>query len=442
MKSKKSLIHLTNSNYTTLLRSLGFSEKPLSSYQIKKKMEKQGLDQTSSPYVYEMIKNLNPDTFDDQIVNLFRWTEIPGRKIAEQNLVRKLKKYLGKKFEHNLDFEVKFEKNEFNDELIIINPFETVATIKLYKQLDFQDDSKNEISKRRVENRYLSPRLIIIHSENVEEVYLNKKNDHIQLNLASHLDPYSRIDYQIELTKSSNHALNVEYPERVKEIENQIDNIYEKQRQGYIKNGDPVYPRSPVGDEFEILRKELNEIFLNSRYHKYYLNVRGLIIYILGEQELELRDKRVHNKRIDNVLTNLANNYLSQFPFLLHYEDFEKCYSIINQNKKYYGVEILKKTAEELRYQINSSEYFLSFWVTKRYFQEITLYLLYGINEGLLDDKPEYGKLIQNYSLRTLNLIKEYLAEEHEKIETQINYIDTKYIDAEELMRGYTFPLS
>jgi repressor of nif and glnA expression len=52
---------LTRPNYTQLLRILGKVDHPLSSYQIKKEMEKAGMKESESPYVYDMLRQLTPD---------------------------------------------------------------------------------------------------------------------------------------------------------------------------------------------------------------------------------------------------------------------------------------------------------------------------------------------------------------------------------------------
>ena len=69
--------YLTKEKYRDLLWIVGTSPKPLTTYQIKKKLEeKKEFAQTSSPYVYEMIKKLHVSFIDSNFQYLFNWDTI------------------------------------------------------------------------------------------------------------------------------------------------------------------------------------------------------------------------------------------------------------------------------------------------------------------------------------------------------------------------------
>jgi hypothetical protein len=89
---KKSQEYLTKIDYTAMLRRIGLSTKPLSSYQIKKEMEKYGSPESQTPYAYEMIKNLCPRR-KNQLLPLSKLNRIPGNVEDESKLVSLINRY-------------------------------------------------------------------------------------------------------------------------------------------------------------------------------------------------------------------------------------------------------------------------------------------------------------------------------------------------------------
>ncbi|MCE3269599.1 MAG: hypothetical protein K0R49_1853, partial [Burkholderiales bacterium] len=87
--------YLTKEKYRDLLWILGTSPKPLTTYQIKEKLEeKKELEKTNSPYVYEMIKNLHIGFKDSHFRHLFDWNKLPKDKYNKQRLLNYLRGYL------------------------------------------------------------------------------------------------------------------------------------------------------------------------------------------------------------------------------------------------------------------------------------------------------------------------------------------------------------
>ena len=64
--------------------------------------------------------------------------------------------------------------------------------------------------------------------------------------------------------------------------------------------------------------------------------------------ELEEKDKRMYNVRINTTIQNLAKNHVEEFPFLYYYEELRKEYDKRN-DLKYVQIKILKNIAIFLR---------------------------------------------------------------------------------------------
>jgi hypothetical protein len=103
------------------------------------------------------------------------------------------------------------------------------------------------------------------------------------------------------------------------------------------------------------LRLEIAKIEKNRGNWRYALNIRGFILYLLGEIESEKNRKgnpekkaRVHNIRISKVLENLSEHNSKEFPFLLHYSDFKNEYARLadlGEVQKNFEIKLLKEIA-------------------------------------------------------------------------------------------------
>ncbi|PWU79748.1 MAG: hypothetical protein DLM72_15800 [Candidatus Nitrosopolaris wilkensis] len=186
---------------------------------------------------------------------------------------------------------------------------------------------------------------------------------------------------------------------------------------------------------------EISRMESDRRNWRYSLNIRGFILYILGEIELQQEDHKIHNKRIEKVLQNLSEHHLRYFPFLMYYDEFKNAYETLalrGKVQKKFQVELLKNIAQELRFQIHTADDgFLEYWVTKRYSEEITFYFiaasrLAGLEYEDLEDLDEFlthlslEKLIQ-YQKNNLQVMKEYLERENENIEGALGMDDVDF---------------
>jgi hypothetical protein len=186
--------------------------------------------------------------------------------------------------------------------------------------------------------------------------------------------------------------------------------------------------------------KEISDMISGRRRWRYSPNIRTLIKYLLAQIESESEDTRsaekkarIHNKRISNILANLSVNYPEEFPFLLHYSDFQNEYDKLKEYAKlpkYYEVELLKQIAQELQYQVDSANIdFLKYWATRRYSGELSFYFISSIKSGRLDEVKDLHYLsfekIRHYVLSCLDLTKQYLIFEHSNIKGQYeSYLD------------------
>jgi hypothetical protein len=104
-----------------LFRILGRSRYPLSSYQIKREMEKAGMQESGSPYVYAMIDELVPNGENKNEIFLFAWNKIPSDKKEIQSTVKTLNSFfnLGWTLSHDEEGIIRFHKSR-NSKMVTI----------------------------------------------------------------------------------------------------------------------------------------------------------------------------------------------------------------------------------------------------------------------------------------------------------------------------------
>ena len=129
---RESREYLTKEDYTMMLRRIGLSPRPLSSYQIKKEMEKYGSPESQTPYVYEMIKNLCPRR-KNQSLSLCRLDRIPGNAEDESKLVSLINRY----FQLSLGSRINTKFTKTDDDSIIIYDKSRDITIKIDRDSHF-----------------------------------------------------------------------------------------------------------------------------------------------------------------------------------------------------------------------------------------------------------------------------------------------------------------
>ncbi len=173
---------------------------------------------------------------------------------------------------------------------------------------------------------------------------------------------------------------------------------------------------------------------------KYFLNIRGLILYILCKiennengiknqnvpnQEDSSKNRKKYRKNISDVLANLSQNYPSNFPFLLYYKKFKEIQDVTKSHYlRYQEVDILITIAKELKSQIwfdeqysnlnldSNNDTFINYWIVKRYSSELTHYLAYFLKDLKEDNKEEFRTIFREYQNKMIINMLQYLKEE------------------------------
>jgi hypothetical protein len=439
---------LTKENYAILFEVVCQSKQPLSSYEIKNEMH-----ETRGRYVYEMINKLVP--LRDNEIALLSWNKVPKKK-EKFDLVRILRDFF------HLDWVIDFDYNE-----------EALTFKKSHddKVMTIENANSNTIVviERDVfpEHEHLAIIRIIIkgYGQQVrsKHVYIRKKgNDKIvtlspsdfagSLPSINYLNYYYRtkIDY---LNHTLDHRSDYVYSIKIAEKHALLQKA-DLLRSEFFRNHnfDPSNPPTNDDDfhEFSMamkklkekdkqLMKEMSDMTVDRRRWRYSPNIRTLIKYLLAQIRSENEDTlsaekkaRIHNKRTSNILANLSVSYPEEFPFLLHYFDFQNEYDRLKEHAKlpkYYEVELLKQIAQELGYQVDSADIdFLKYWVTRRYSGELSFYFISSMRSGRLNDAGlshlSFEK-IRHYILSCLDLMKRYMMFEHSNIKGEYeSYLD------------------
>ena len=396
--------YLTKEKYGHLLWVIGTSSKPLTTYQIKEKLEeKKWFEKTNSPYVFEMIKNLHLGFKDSHFQYLFDWKKIPKDKYNTERLLNRLKDSLKIDFDYYDDnIEIQNNNNIIqikidSDKKIIIKKDSLHFAHVTYLNKGIQEDSFSFLIK------------------NKNQICIPSFTDRNTLESFFHLF-YNKTILFLD-----------------KELKPKYQNLINQKNETYKKKSYTVK---------EELNLEIEEILENNRLYVYSLNIRGLILYILAEIEDESKinserykgkkRKISHNPQISKVIENLAKHYSSKFPFLYKFLEMRKIISKIgssNNSERHYEIKILRKIAKELKHQIyfdesysnldlnNNNNNLINYWVTKRYFTELYHYFMYIYKFLEEDKKDELNLLLKDYQEKMLMLMKEYLEKEEESVE-------------------------
>jgi hypothetical protein len=406
-----------------LFRILGRSRYPLSSYQIKREMEKAGMQESGSPYVYAMIDELVPKDEKRNEIFLFAWNRLPSDKKEIQSTVKTLNSFfnLGWTLSHDEEGIIRFHKSR-NSKMVTI-----------------ENDSSNTVVRIERDSSPGSAILSIIDN-NVERqrhrIYIMKEGDKVVLPLRMkyeslppirYLDEYYRqkIDYLNHNLDNKSEYLKSMLLIRLKQLSRPSKQVISPEEEPYYK----LLPEKPT-DEVRKISDEISKLNADRRRWRYSLNIRGFIKYLLGEIQLQKDTGKIHNKRISKVLENLSHYYTEEFPFLMYYGEFKNEYDHLRVSAelpKYYEVELLKQIAEELQYQVDRAPIdFLKYWVTRRYSGELTYYFISAGQSRMMDDKRDLHHLsfkkIHDYQASCLYLMKQYL--ESEAINIKNRYED------------------
>ncbi len=241
---------------------------------------------------------------------------------------------------------------------------------------------------------------------------------------------------------------------------------YENETIDVIENGYTI--RRPLKD---YISKELYEIRKNLsksqhqtivgaeksiKIEKYFLNIRGLILYILGKithnkndnenenplnQKGVLRNREKYRKNVSNVLSNLSENYSSNFPFLLYYKRFREIFKDVMKNYhylRYYDVDILITIAIELESQIwlddkyfdlninSNNNGWINYWIDKRYSAEVTHYLAYFSKYLKEDDKEKFLSIFRDYQNKMIIILLQYLKDEQKSAQDLLDEFNSR----------------
>ena len=396
-------IYLTNEKYGDLLWIVGTSPKPLTTYQIKEKLEeKKEFTKTSSPYVYEMIKKLHVGFIDSHFQYLFDWNKIPKDKYNTKRLL----KYLKDSLQIDLD----------NYDNIKILDSSNVIQIKV--------DSDKEIIMKKDSLHFVS---VIFLNKNIQEKsfsFLIKNNNQMCVpNLMG-----NKLEVFIDLY----------YNKTILFLDKELKPKYQK----IVTQKRDIYKNLESQTTKEELNREIEEIYMNNELYVYSLNIRGLILYILAEihnenknnsDENKVKKRKInYNPQISRVIENLAEHYSKKFPFLYNYREMKKIINKINSSKhfeKYYEVKILRKIADELKHQIHFDERYsnldldfnnndvINYWITKRYFTEIIHYFAYLYPFLGNDNQREFSNLFRDYKRKIITIMEECLKKEQESLQ-------------------------
>jgi hypothetical protein len=459
---KNPIEYLTNTEYNHALRIIGRSPNPLSKYKIKKEIEKSETNETPKQYVYHMLDRLSPPKellsgYNDDLV-ICKWNAIRGDSNERLRLVRFINDYfkMGWKIETNdLDANEAPYKISIDDSNGIItikhgsairvkiqrrgdNGFFGIVDVDLYiykpadSRLPIEAMERGIMLKRNEET--LLPELF----DEEHKLYIRKDNNNLCLNkFCLHDTSEQPLDFFSNIHNSNSISyLNINHTDKVskslKLLNEKQDKLMDEMKKMNRPTGGLVASKlishydEMLGDlKNTFLKKE--EIQSDRRQWRYSINIRGLIVYILGEIKSE--DKRIHNKRISKVLENLHNNYPADFPFLKYYREFKEQYEIERGRQtpaklpKFFDeVNLLKNIALELQSQIYTADInFLNYWVTKRYVEGVVSYFKTAVDNKALQIEglpTSLWEKLREYQIANFDVISKYLRYEHNNVES------------------------
>jgi hypothetical protein len=475
---------IENKNYLKLLEIMGLSPKPLSPYELQKeftriyKIINQDKKITDSKkgsttiwrkkhnqYIFKMIKNLRPNLVDNYYTYFFNWDEI----INDESQKKQVLKYIKEKFRIDL--------------IIFGNPFEEKDILPLFtkskdnKIINIENQSKHrQVSIQKT--RYNNAEIILNENNEKKSLSLNVKNNtEVYVPTKSFDEPFATFMNTFYWKRPF--FLDIIYTAKIKKRElkdNQISKKshvdltplnYENETIDIIKNGYTI--RRPLKDyiskeEYEFRknhsksqpRTNLERAERSIKIEKYFLNTRGLILYILGKttpnknenknksslnQKEVLRNREKYRKNISDVLSNLSENYSSNFPFLLYYKKFREILKDVMKNHQYfqyYDVDILITIAEDLESQIwlddkytnlnidSNNNALLNYWIVKRYSAEVTHYLAYFCKYLKEDSKEEFLSMFREYQKKMITIMLEYLKDEQKLVQHLLDEFNHK----------------
>ena len=418
-----------------------------------------------------MLKKLRPNLVDNFYTYFFDWDEI----INDESQKKRVLNYIKEEFRVDL----RIAGNSF-EEPDILPLFKKSKDNKIIKIENQSKDIQVSIEKTRYNNAE-----IILNENNEKKIIsLNVKNNtEIYVPTTSFDEPSST--FMNTFYRKRPYFLNVNYVTKIKKIELNDNSI---SRNSYIDSARLDYEKETIDVPSEngyTIRKPLKDYISKESYdisknfsksqqqtkvegvkksykiERYFLNTRGLILYILGKtngknpdknenenqnssnQKQSSENREKYRKNISEVLINLSQNYPKNFPFLLHYKRFKEILKDViknNQHLKYYDVDILITIAKELESQIWFDEQYsnlnldtnnnalINYWIVKRYSNEITHYLAYIFRDVKEDNKEEFLTIFREYQTQMLTIQLEYLKDEQKLVQDLLDEFNHKML--------------
>jgi hypothetical protein len=469
---------IENKKYTKVLEIIGLSPEPLSSYEIlkefnrlyknietpDKKKGKTNWKKKHNQYIFKMIKKLRPDLVDNFYTFFFNWNEI----IKDESQQKRVINYIKEEFKIDL----KICENSFEEKDIL--PLFTKSNDD--KTINIENQAKHiQVSIQKT--RYNNAEIILNENNEKKIISLNVKNNtEVYVPLSSFDEPFAT--FMNTFYRKSPYFLDVNYTTKNKKKELNDEHIskksyidlkplnYENETIDVFENGYTY--RRPLKD---YISKELYEIRKNLsksqhqtivgaeksiKIEKYFLNIRGLILYILGKmshnkndnenenplnQKGVLRNREKYRTNVSDVLSNLSENYSSNFPFLLYYKRFREIFKDVMKNYhylRYYDVDILITIAIELESQIwlddkyfdlninSNNNGWINYWIVKRYSAEVTHYLAYFSKYLKEDDKEKFLSIFRDYQNKMIIILLQYLKDEQKSAQDLLDEFNSR----------------
>ncbi len=472
---------IENKNYTNVLEIIGLSPEPISSYEINKeftrlykntedietidkKKNKTKWKKKHNQYIYKMIKQLRPNLVDNYYTYFFNWDEIINDESQKKQVIKYIKE--------NFKIDLRIAGNSFEEKDIL--PLFTKSNDD--KTINIENQAKHiQVSIQKT--RYNNAEIILNENNEKKILSLNVKNNtEVYVPLSSFDEPfatfmntfYRKRPYFLDVnytTKNKKKELNDKQISKKSYIDLKPLN-YENETIDVIENGYTY--RRPLKD---YISKELYEIRKNLsksqhqtkvgaeksiKIEKYFLNIRGLILYILGKithnkndnenenplnQKGVLRNREKYRKNVSDVLSNLSENYSSNFPFLLYYKRFREIFKDVMKNYhylRYYDVDILITIAIELESQIwlddkyfdlninSNNNGWINYWIVKRYSAEVTHYLAYFSKYLKEDDKEKFLSIFRDYQNKMIIILLQYLKDEQKSAQDLLDEFNSR----------------
>ena len=318
-----------------------------------------------------MIKQLRPNIVENYYTYFFNWDEIVENESQKKRVIHYIKdkfkidlRITGDSFEE-ADLLPLFSKSK-DDKIIKIENLFTNSIISIEKTTGGAELIVSQNDRKRIDSLYLKNNNEIYHSKRkIDDPY----NDFI--NTFYNKSPYF-LDIVRDNTKTEkkkdlkdNQSSRNSYSYSDKNYESETIDVFED---GFmvrkpLKNYVPKWLYELRQNNSKIQYKPDKEK-VEKHVEKYFLNIRGLILYILCKiennengiknqnvpnQEDSSKNRKKYRKNISDVLANLSQNYPSNFPFLLHYKKFKEIQDVSKkQYLRYYEVDILITIAKEL----------------------------------------------------------------------------------------------